>query len=88
MIEVVFLFQEENFRYSSVQYGLMAMVIQVGQLEHNCSIYGPHQRTGRTQGCTLGCKGCWNQDLWTSLVELQWMSNRLFKKPSKRVMRV
>lgn len=67
-MKVVFQFQEENFRYSSVQYGLMAMAIQVGQLEHNCSIYGPHQRTVVwTQGCTLGCKGCWNQDLWTSL---------------------
>ena len=38
-----------------------------GQIEHNCSIYGPHQRTVIwTQGCTLGCKGCWNQDLWPS----------------------
>ena len=46
----------------------MATTIQIGQLEHNCSIYGPLQRTVVwTQGCTLGCKGCWNQDLWTSL---------------------
>lgn len=42
--------------------------LNIGQIEHNCSIYGPHQRTVVwTQGCTLGCKGCWNQDLWTSL---------------------
>lgn len=41
--------------------------LNIGQIEHNCSIYGPHQRTVIwTQGCTLGCKGCWNRDLWTS----------------------
>jgi len=43
-------------------------MLNTGQVEHNCSIYGPHQRTVVwTQGCTLSCKGCWNQDLWTSL---------------------
>ena len=46
----------------------MGHKLLVGQIEQNCSIYGPHQRTVVwTQGCTLGCRGCWNQDLWTSL---------------------
>ena len=39
--------------------------ISLGQIEHSCSIYGPNSRTVVwVQGCNLGCKGCWNKDLW------------------------
>ncbi|MDA7846093.1 radical SAM protein [Euryarchaeota archaeon] len=32
---------------------------------HGSEIYGPGSRTVIwVQGCTLACKGCWNQDLW------------------------
>jgi anaerobic ribonucleoside-triphosphate reductase activating protein len=43
----------------------MTIELLIGQIEHSCSIYGPYERTVIwTQGCTLGCKGCWNKDLW------------------------
>jgi anaerobic ribonucleoside-triphosphate reductase activating protein len=39
--------------------------ISIGQIETSCSIYGPNLRTVVwVQGCNLGCKGCWNKDLW------------------------
>lgn len=33
----------------------------IGDIGYDCSIYGPGKRTVIWfQGCTLGCKGCWN----------------------------
>ena len=33
----------------------------IGDIEYDCAIYGPGKRTVIWfQGCTLGCKGCWN----------------------------
>lgn len=37
----------------------------VAEMVHNSEIYGPGNRTVIwVQGCTLACKGCWNQDIW------------------------
>jgi anaerobic ribonucleoside-triphosphate reductase activating protein len=39
----------------------------VAEMVHNSEIYGPGTRTVIwVQGCTLACKGCWNQDIWPS----------------------
>ena len=44
----------------------MDNVIQVGHIEPCSHIYGPGQRfVIWVQGCTLGCKGCWNQQFWS-----------------------
>lgn len=41
-------------------------ILSIGQIESSCTIYGPNSRTVVwVQGCSLGCKGCWNKDLWT-----------------------
>ncbi len=41
-------------------------LLRVGQMEHSSRIYGPGNRTVVwTQGCTLACPGCWNEDLWS-----------------------
>jgi len=40
-------------------------VLNVGHLEPQSTIYGPGNRfVIWTQGCTLGCKGCWNEQFW------------------------
>jgi len=39
--------------------------LQIGHIEPCAYIYGPGQRfVIWVQGCTLGCKGCWNQQFW------------------------
>ena len=36
----------------------------VANIEFNCEIYGPGRRIVIWfQGCTLGCKGCWNESM-------------------------
>tara|TARA_B100000767_G_scaffold266479_1_gene283901 strand:+ start:1861 stop:2421 length:561 start_codon:yes stop_codon:yes gene_type:complete len=40
-------------------------LLNVGHLEPQSTIYGPGNRfVIWTQGCTLGCKGCWNKQFW------------------------
>ena len=44
---------------------MMDNTIQIGHIEPCSHIYGPGQRfVIWVQGCTLGCKGCWNQQFW------------------------
>lgn len=39
--------------------------LRIGHIEPNAHIYGPGQRFAIwVQGCTLACKGCWNQQFW------------------------
>jgi len=41
--------------------------LKIGHIEPNAHIYGPGQRFAIwVQGCTLGCKGCWNQQFWST----------------------
>ena len=40
-------------------------VLRVAKILHGSAIYGPGRRTVIwVQGCSLGCEGCWNDDLW------------------------
>jgi len=40
-------------------------VLRVAKVLHGSTIYGPGRRTVIwVQGCSLGCEGCWNDDLW------------------------
>ena len=40
-------------------------LLNVGHVLPNGRIYGPGVRFVLwLQGCTLGCKGCWNQQFW------------------------
>ena len=40
-------------------------VLRVGHILPNARIYGPGTRyTIWLQGCSLGCKGCWNKQFW------------------------
>ena len=39
--------------------------MRVANIVNRTQIYGPGWRTAVwLQGCNLGCKGCWNQELW------------------------
>jgi len=39
--------------------------LQIGHILPHARIYGPGSRfTIWLQGCTLGCKGCWNEQFW------------------------
>lgn len=43
----------------------MERTLNIAEMVHGSEIYGPGKRTVMwVQGCTLACKGCWNQDLW------------------------
>ena len=47
--------------------GIYIAVLQVGHILPNGRIYGPGVRFVLwLQGCTLACKGCWNQQFWSS----------------------
>jgi anaerobic ribonucleoside-triphosphate reductase activating protein len=44
---------------------MQPIAIQVAKIVHDSAIYGPGRRTVIwVQGCSLGCKGCWNNDIW------------------------
>jgi len=39
----------------------------IANIEFGCEIYGPGKRTVVWfQGCTLDCKGCWNESMWST----------------------
>ena len=41
--------------------------LQIGNIESMSYIYGPGQRfVIWIQGCSLACKGCWNQQFWST----------------------
>ncbi len=47
----------------------------IGDIEYDCAIYGPGKRTVIWfQGCTLGCKGCWNTQFQST--EPKWLMSR------------
>ncbi len=49
--------------------------LQLHGIEENALIYGPGTRyVIWVQGCTLGCKGCWNQNTWNPNAGT-WKSN-------------
>jgi anaerobic ribonucleoside-triphosphate reductase activating protein len=48
--------------------GIDIAVLQVGHILSAGRIYGPGVRfVIWLQGCTLGCKGCWNQQFWPTV---------------------
>ena len=55
--------------------------IVVGNLEETSSIYGPGIRfVIWVQGCTLACKGCWNQQFWPLESETKYTVEELVEK--------
>ena len=41
------------------------MKLRVSNIVDRTRIYGPGWRTAIwVQGCTLGCQGCWNVEMW------------------------
>ena len=42
----------------------MTHVLNVGHLNRNQPFTGRKPFVIWTQGCTLGCKGCWNEQFW------------------------
>ena len=53
--------------------GIYIAVLKVGHILPNGRIYGPGVRFVLwLQGCDLACKGCWNQQFWSSVGGMEY----------------
>ena len=62
------------------------LLLRVGGVQDNSLIYGPGNRfVIWVQGCTLACKGCWNQQFWPSgggtVISVDDMMGRIVDTP-------
>ena len=67
----------------SIDYGEF---FNVAHLEPQSHIYGPGSRfVVWFQGCSLGCSGCWNQQMWSfasqTLIHRQELFERVVQRP-------
>lgn len=52
----------------------------ISRIEFDCETYGPGRRIVIWfQGCTLRCKGCWNESMWNNLPNLLAEREDVFK---------
>jgi len=59
--------------------------INVHNVVESSMIYGPGKRWVLwTQGCTLGCKGCWNTQTWSKKNGEKWSISQLLESISSQ----
>jgi anaerobic ribonucleoside-triphosphate reductase activating protein len=55
--------------------------VNIAHIEEQSSIYGPGCRfVIWTQGCSIRCKGCWNEAMWNFAPKLELSASQLFDK--------
>lgn len=58
--------------------------MNVAHIEEQSFIYGPGCRfVIWTQGCSIRCKGCWNEAMWDFIPKIELSASQLFDKISQ-----